>query len=248
MIQKFNKKIMHMCIIIVIISAIIFTALMIILRYNVNGETNMPFDISKIAIISTVDAQDVEDDTNRWNLNVSQNNDIYIYINKNSDYKKTETIKTVTINNINIVEEPAQGKITTYKPSSTNNISIFENTEEYESNEILFTGEQSTNIQNLQISNQGGNIAFRCSNNNLAQFVSNEGETVNYDQLLKRLEINNDDLKAKISFDLTIVLNSGRVFQATFNVDIPVDDIVEEGQTSTEITDFSDVVFKRIEN
>ena len=55
-----NKKLMHLCIIIVMIVAILFTALIIILKYGQDGETNMPFEVSKITVISTVGAQDVE--------------------------------------------------------------------------------------------------------------------------------------------------------------------------------------------
>lgn len=80
--QKLSKKIFNIVIIIVIIVAIIFTALMMILNYKENGEKNMPFNISKISIISTVDGKDNEDQTNKWNLQVNQNNDIYIYIEK----------------------------------------------------------------------------------------------------------------------------------------------------------------------
>ena len=72
------KKVLHLCIIITIIVAIIFAALILVLRYNEQGETNMPFDITKVTIISTTDAQDVEGGKDRWNKMVSQNNDIYI--------------------------------------------------------------------------------------------------------------------------------------------------------------------------
>ena len=88
-----NKKLMHLCIIIVMIVAIIFTALIIVLKYGHSGETNMPFEITKISVISTVGAQDVDNKSTNWNLQVSQDNDINIYIEKNNKYTKTETIK-----------------------------------------------------------------------------------------------------------------------------------------------------------
>ena len=40
---------------------------MIFLNYDKNGESNMPFELSKISVISTGDAQDVEDNKNKWN-------------------------------------------------------------------------------------------------------------------------------------------------------------------------------------
>ena len=57
-------KALHISIIVLIIVAIVFTAIMLILRYDEKGEENMPFDISKISVISSINAQDMEDDKN----------------------------------------------------------------------------------------------------------------------------------------------------------------------------------------
>lgn len=244
---KINSKLVHLCIIIVIIVAIIFTALIIVLKYGQDGETNMPFEVSKISIISTVGAQDVENEKEEWNLNVNQDNDIYIDIQKNEKYKKTETIKNVIIDNINISKQSIKGILKFYKPSK-NKDAIFENSQDYESMQISFEGDKSTNIQELKISNQGGRIAFRCSNENIGTYKSNKDKEVIYSELLQKLAINNEDLKATISFDITIELNSGKSFKGTFNIEVPVEDIVSEEKTAVEITDFSNVVFKRIEN
>ncbi len=239
------QKILHICIIIVIIVAIAFTALMLILKYDEKGETNMPFDISKISIISTTDSQDVEDGKNKWNKKISQENDIYIYISKNENYSKTATIEEVIINNFKIIKKPAKGEISIYKPSNSKN-AIFENKEENKSTEIVFNGGQSTDIQNLQISNQGGIISFRCCNNNIGTYISNE-EEINHDELLKKIGTNNNDLKMTISFDIEILLSNKIGFQSTVEIEAPVGDIVTEGKTSTEMTDL-DIIFKRKEN
>ena len=95
--QRFSKKILNICIICIIIVAIIFTAVMLVLNYDENGETNMPFKISKISIVSTVNGQDVENPEAKWDINVIQNNDIYVYIEKNNEYKKQEIIKSVKL-------------------------------------------------------------------------------------------------------------------------------------------------------
>jgi len=244
---RINKKLMHLCIIIVMIVAIIFTALIIVLKYGQSGETNMPFEITKIAVISTVGAQDVDNKSTNWNLEVSQDNDINIYIKKNDEYTKTETIKNIIINNINIVKNPIIGNLKFYKPSK-NKVLMFENNQDYETMEIIFNGDKSANIQELKIGNQGGIIAFRCSNSNVGTYKSSEDKEIAYKGLLKKLNINNEDLKATIYFDVTIELDSGKSFKGTYNIDIPVDDIVSNGQTAVEITDFKDTVFKRIEN
>ena len=242
-----NKKLMHLCIIIIMIVAIIFTALIIVLKYGHSGETNMPFEITKISVISTVGAQDVDNKSTNWNLQVSQDNDINIYIEKNNRYTKTETIKTIIIDNINISKDPIIGTLKFYKPSK-NKVLMFENKQDYETTQIIFNGDKSANIQELKIGNQGGIIAFRCSNQNVGIYKSSNDNEIAYKELLKKLNINNEDLKATINFDITIELDSGKSFKGTYNIDIPVDDIVLNGQTAVEITDFKDTVFKRVEN
>lgn len=104
--QRFSRKILNICIVCIIIIGIIFTAMMLILNYDENGETNMPFKISKISIVSTVNGQDVENSDAKWNINVIQNNDVYIYVEKNDEYKKQETIKSIKLDNITILKKP----------------------------------------------------------------------------------------------------------------------------------------------
>ena len=240
------RKALYVAIIAVIIVSISFTALMFILRYDEKGETNMPFEVTKISVISVANAQDVKDDKNKWNKNVELDNDIFIYLDKNDEYKKTETIEKIVINNFKIVQKSKKGEISIYKPSENQN-SFFENSEENKVAEITYTGEQSTDIQKLHISNQGGMIAFRIANLNLGNFTSNEIEIESKDYL-KNINIQDDEIKAKISFDMTIFLNGGRKYKASeIELDVPSRDTVETGNCSTEITDLK-LVFKRIEN
>ena len=243
--QRLSKKIFNLCIIIIIIVMIFFIALIRVLMYREKGESNMPFELSKISIISTVDGKDIDDNEHRWNLNVIQNNDIYLYVNKNDNYKKTETIKNIIINNFTI-EPPQVGKITIYKPSQNEN-SITKNVAENIVSEILFEGTRQTNIRDLKISNQGGIIAFRCANNEIGNFVSNDEDFLDYKNLLNKLNINENDLKTRICFDIIIELNSGKRYKAeSVEVNFPVDGIKEKGTTSIELTDLNAIIFKRM--
>lgn len=244
--QKLSQKIFNIVIIIVIIVTIIFTALMMILNYKENGERNMPFNISKISIISTVDGKDNEDQTNKWNLQVNQNNDIYIYIEKNNNYGKTELINSIIIDNFEI-QKPNIGSIIIYKPA-LKNTALFENSNDNKVEELTIFGDKSTDIQNLKISNQGGIIAFRCANDNIANYISSEDEVLDYKSLLQKLEINEEGLRAKIFFDIKIKLESGKEYKAEkIEIEIPVQNIVEQGTTSIEKTDLNNIIFKRSE-
>ena len=238
------QKAIHISIIIVIISAIIFTGLILILKYDEKGEINIPFQVSKITIISSTNAESIEDDKNLWNKAIGQDNDIYIYIKKNKEYKKEETIKEVKVQNIKVLEKPQKGEITTYRPS-TSEKEIFQNKEEYKIEELIFEGTQKTNIQSQEISNQGGIIAFRCATQRLGNFISNEKE-INYNQLLKKINITYEQIKAKVSFDLSIVLGNNKEYKTNIVIDLPIEEVIERGIGSKEIIDLN-LIFKREE-
>ena len=118
-----KQKLFQICIIIIVVTAVLFGVGMIVLRYQVEGETNLPFEITKISIISSVDGKDETDDANKWNISVNQNNDIYIYIDKNNDYNKTEIIDSIIIDNIRINKNTEKGVTNIYKPTEKGSVS-----------------------------------------------------------------------------------------------------------------------------
>ena len=235
-------KALHISIIFLILVAIGFTAVMLILRYDEKGEENMAFNISKISVISSINGQDVEDKKHLWNKSVGQDNDIYIYIEKNKNYNKTEAIEKIVLNNFKINSNPKKGELSIYKPSS-NEKELFENSDEYKAEEIVFTGEQLTKIQELKISNQGGIVAFRLANKNLGNYVSNDKE-IDYNNLLKKINITEEQIKTTISFDASIVLAEDKKFKTTIDLELPVEGVIENGKSSKEI-DGKDFIFKR---
>lgn len=242
-----NKKIIHIIIVVIIIFAILSVAGILILRYQVEGESNIPFEISKISIVETVEGIEKEEATEKWNFNVNQNNDIYIYIEKNSDYNKTEIIEDVEISNINIKKTNNKGEIKLYKPVADDK-KMFINSPENEITSIKYTGDLESNIKEQKISNQGGKIVFRYAINNIAQYVSEIDEQINYSKLLKMTNVNQEDLQTALSFNLTICLRSGKKYQTTIDLEIPTEGIIEEGTKGIEKTDLENIIFKRIEN
>lgn len=241
-----NRKSFHIVMIIVIIFIILFVTGILILKYNVEGETNMPFRLTKISIISSSEGIDKETTETKWAFDVYQGNDIYLYIDKNKEYSKTEAIKSVNIENIKI-ESKNNEKINIYKPDNQEEKAIFKNKQENKVNSIEYLGDIESDLNNLKISNQGGLIAFRCSIDNIAEYKSND-EQINHFELLKNAGIKNEDLQMKIYFDLIIKLEGGKEYKATINLDLPVDDVVGKGTTSTEITDSNNFIFKRVKN
>ena len=241
-----KTKSFHICMIIVIIVIILFVVGMLVLRYNVEGETNMPFNLSKITIISTQEGIDDGQTNTRWSFDVHQSNDIYLYIDKNDAYDKTEIIKSVRVDNFQTEAKNADN-IKLYKPDATEENLIFQFNDEDIIQSLEYTGDVESDLKNLKISNQGGIIAFRCSNNNVAKYQSNE-EEINHSELLKKAGIKEEDLKVNLTFQLTITLEGGKEYQAEIKTELPIGNVIEEGNTSTEITDLKDVVFKRTHN
>lgn len=247
MFRNLNKKIFHIIMIVLIVFTILCVAGILILRYQVEGESNMPFEITKISIVESVEGNATEGATEKWNLNVNQNNDIYIYIEKNSSYGKTEIIEEIEINNININKQKEKGNVKLYKPV-VDEKRMFINAQENEISNIIYKGELESNIKEQKISNQGGIVAFRYGINNLTQYVSDSDEQIDHSQLLKLTNITKEDLQTKLSFNIIIKLVSGKKYQATIDLEFPTDEIIEKGTTGKEITELDGIIFKRIEN
>lgn len=250
MLEKFktitNKRYFHLVVIIIILVVLIFISGVIILRYQVEGETNMPFQLSKISIISSSEGIDKQATDTKWAFDVCQNNDIFLYIDKNENYGKTEAIQSINISGIEI-ESLKKENIKIYKPDEKDEKLIFKNKEENIIENMTYTGEMKSNLKQLKISNQGGIIALRCSNEKLANYTSNE-EEIKHQELLKKAGVTIEDLQAKMKFILTIQLASGIQYQSEIRLELPIEDVIEKGTTSREITDMKDFIFKRVNN
>ena len=77
------------------------SAIIINIKYSIEGETDMAFNLSKITIVSTAEGIEKEG-TEKWNLGLFQNNDIYISIEKNENNNKEEIIQNITISEIQV--------------------------------------------------------------------------------------------------------------------------------------------------
>ena len=247
MYRNVKQKIFHSVIIAIIVIVILCVGGMLILRYQVEGEANMPFKISKISIIESVEGIESQDAEEKWNFNVNENNDIYIYLEKNFAYGKTEIISSVDIKNISVNKVKEIGSVKFYKPVQDEK-RMFINQEENEITDITYTGDLGSNIKEQKISNQGGIVAFRYAINNISKYVSQDVEEIDHSQLLKLTNITQEDLKTILTFDIIINLTSGKKYQAPISIEIPTDEIIEKGTVGIDKTDLSSIIFKRIEN
>lgn len=246
-----NNNFFHIGILLFIIIMVIFAVCLVSIKYDVEGETNMPYILSKIAIISSSQGNDKEEkvEGNQWNFAIDQDNDIYLYVEKNPEYKEDEknkdTIKEIEINNIEATKENENGTLNIYKPDVENVNTIFSNADENIVKNLKYEVAENVDMKEMKITNQGGIMVFRCSNCDIANYVSND-EKINHNELLKKANVSLEDLKINIKFDFSIKLNSGKIYKATIPLELPVEDVIEKGTSSNELTDMSKYVFKRI--
>ena len=225
---------------------ILICVFMIIVNYQVQGEQNMPYKLSKITIISTaegVQSTEVSDNA-KWNLNIYQNNDIYFFIDKNNE-DITSKIDNVMISNINIIKEPSVGLIKAYMPNSEEG-RTFQIKDEYMiGNSLTYEGASTSSTKDLTIGNQGGSLALRFSNTKIGRYVSAEGDEIKHDgSLISKVGHNENDISFDVNFDLIIKIDDIK-YKANITLNLPCEGLCEYGTSSTEITNTENIIFKR---
>lgn len=238
------KRISFIIFLLIMIGIVIF----IIKKYEVEGEKTLPFNIEKILIVSNVDGKRNEDQSNIWNINLSEYNDVYIYINEENNISEDITIKDITLDNFTIQSKPIKGALKLYRPTGELNNLYTYSEQDYLASNLTYTGSKIDDLKNLEIGNKGGVIGFRTSIENLGNYTSNEDAEIVYDgSLLQKVGVTLDDIKFSMDMDITIQTNENVSFKGTLKLDFPAGDIVSNGSSNTEITDFSNVVFKRVQ-
>lgn len=239
-------KFLNKYIVTFIIAVIIIIIGSFVIKYQVEGESNIPFQVSKIMVISNAYG-DKQEDENEWNINLTQNNDIYINIVKNKNYSQEEIINKVILSNFEINKKPKKGEVKIYNSQSVVE-SVYYNKEEFEiKDKIEYIGnDEKTDLQNLQISNQGGLILLRVVNENLGEYTPKKDETIKHDgTLLKKISAINEDLSLEVSFDIAIELKSEKRYKSRVELEMPKGNITTEGTTNYQISGTEELVFKR---
>ena len=239
-----RKRTIHAFVLIFILIMIILIASLLMFKYHVEGETNLPFELKKINVISTAESSITQDEENIWHADILQKNDIFFVIEKNSEYKKDETIKKVSFENFQVTKTNEDMVVEIYKPTTT--VNAYNYSEEYKIQNLEYVGGQSTNTETLQINNQGGLIGFSIASDNLGEYIFSENEKLPSDgRLLEKAGIKAEDMNFKITFDLIIETESNHKFKANMTLDLPTGNILQDGVGTLEDTQLENVVFKR---
>lgn len=241
-----RKQTIKFCIAISILAIIALVVISLILRYQVEGEKNLPYNLSKIIMISTAEGIDKSEEiTEKWDLDIYQNNDVYLYIDK-SENNQGEMLEKVIINNIQITQSPNLGTVRPYMPNSSEG-SLYDYSDNYLVNyELTYTGAAKTNPKTLEIGSEGGTAYIRFSNTKIGEYQSDKDkEIIHNGTLLNKINATLDDVKFKVSFDLTMEIDKNK-YKTTINLDMPSGNIIEDGTANFEKTDMSDLIFKRV--
>ena len=239
-----RKRIIHICVIAAIVAVVILIAIFLMFRYNVEGETNLPFNLKSINIVSTAESS-LNKNEEVWHASILQKNDIFFTIEKNNNYKKQDAIKRVSFENFEITKENEDMIVTIYRPATSVNSYIY--SDEYKiENSIEFTGSQSTNMETLQINNQGGIIGFSITSDNLGEYIASINEKVPMDgKLLAKAGVKKEEMDFKVSFDLIIETESNHKFKSNIVLDLPTGNILKDGVGTLEDTELKNIIFKR---
>ena len=240
-----TKQTIKLCVAVTIFAIVILLVVTAMIRYEVEGDKNMPFNLSKIIVVSTAEGTETKG-KKKWNFNVYQNNDVYIYIDKNENYRGNEkSIKSLKIENINITKAPTKGEIKVYMPNSVEG-RLFSYDDNYLVNgKLEYKGASESNSKTLEIGANGGNALIRFSNTGLGQYSSDKDKEVVHDgTLLNKIKVTDEEIKFDVSFDLVITVDNCS-YRTNMSLQMPCGSITEEGTSSIEKTDFSDLIFKR---
>ena len=223
-----KSKIIKKYIFISFLALSIIISTLLIVKYNVEGEKNLPFE-------------------NIWDLSIIQNNDIYIYFKKNE--KLDSEVQKIRIENLKIKRNKEIGQTKLFIPTSNDIKTNFKNsTEDYSKKGIEYTVNNVDNMEKQEISQNGGMIAFRISNQDLAEYISNEEADLQYDgTLLQKAGITEQDIKITASMDIIIEISKKEKYKGTLTLELPIEDFNEKSILGIEKTDLSDVIFKRSE-
>ena len=241
-----RKEVIKSSVAMLVLIIIIGVVMSIVVRYQVNGEDNMPFEVSKIVVVSTAEGEQKEesDEDSKWNMIIDQNNDIYFNITKNENADKVSVIKYFKIENIMIKQSPKKGSIKAFMTNSKEGRKFVNKDDFLIEESLTYNGDVETNEKSLAIGNQGGTVSMRISNCGIGEYVSDEdGEIIHDGTLLKTIKTPQEQVDFKVSFD--IVLNvDGMNYRANIELDLPYENIEEKGITSLEI-DSDQIIFKR---
>ena len=244
-----SKKLM------LIAKIVVFTLLIVIMYFlGMYLRRNDPlFQIKQVYIRSSAGGNEAENNpTKYWNLNLFQDNQIYINLGLREDLLQTNNpnrrIKSVSIENVKLSSEPSLlGTLKLYK-ISTDKDKLFEYIPENQFQNRLdyFVTELKPNVYENEVGVYGGQLNFAVVNENLLSYKYENEEEIIYDgTLLAKANIEEKDIKFKVYFDVVLVTESNKKYIANIEMNLPYGNILENGTEINKNADIGKFVYSK---
>ena len=195
---------------------------------NKNSETI--FNINQIVLFSNCDAKNKNISTTYYTLeNIYQYTDIAFFIDSPQEEKTSKnTLKDVTIENINFSTPPSSGEPSLYF-KSINNFARSELNDENKIEDKLdfsITSEDSTDLSTPVLYNNLANpitLSYINSNIKTDYTITDTSTPITYDgTLLSRCAVPLDDISCSFSFDVFVINNQDEKYKCTVFIDVPL--------------------------
>ena len=237
-----NKKIILTIIAIILFLIVIFLGYLVFRKYILkknfeddilgfaNKNQSTIFTINNITLLSSADAGYKTNTANDFTIqNLYQYTDIAIFIrNTASENTLENTLKKVTIDNISFTTKPNLGEPKLYFKSLNNfaKSDIIEENLISDSFEFNVSSSDEADLNTPTLYNNLANpLTFSYVNTNIKPdyTITDVSSPITYDgSLLKKCNINLEDINSTISFDINITNNLDQNFRTNVSINIPL--------------------------
>lgn len=237
-----NKKIILTIIAVILFIIVIFLGYLVFRKYILkknfeddilgfaNKNQSTIFTINNITLFSSADAGYKTNTANNFTIqNLYQYTDIAIFIrNTASENTLENTLKKVTIDNISFTTKPNLGEPKLYFKSLNNfaKSDIIEENLISDSFEFNVSSSDEADLNTPTLYNNLANpLTFSYVNTNIKPdyTITDVSSPITYDgSLLKKCNINLEDINSTISFDINITNNLDQNFRTNVSINIPL--------------------------
>ncbi len=237
-----NKKIILTIIAVILFIIVIFLGYLVFRKYILkknfeddilgfaNKNQSTIFTINNITLFSSADAGYKTNTANNFTIqNLYQYTDIAIFIrNTASENTLENTLKKVTVDNISFTTKPNLGEPKLYFKSLNNfaKSDIIEENLISDSFEFNVSSSDEADLNTPTLYNNLANpLTFSYVNTNIKPdyTITDVSSPITYDgSLLKKCNINLEDINSTISFDINITNNLDQNFRTNVSINIPL--------------------------
>lgn len=190
-----------------------------------------PFGVTQTAVYFYPSITSIPSSNNTVTLIPQFYDDIAVVIGNTIGWTDTDRrIKKLSINNIKMIQEPKLGGFSLFKPTNdpknpfnTNPKYNITNTRRYDI--AVLSQNINTNFLPDSIGELGGIVHLYYYSNSFKSITKPKNQTIDFPTVMKELGISNDDLKAKIAFDLQVTNKKDQTFVKHLEFNLPVSDI-----------------------